>query len=65
MSDLAEYSKAMRDGNCEKCLRIEAYHNLEGYTPELVSVGLRALGEGKDAHLAIAEYMNKGAKHNG
>lgn len=57
-SDLERYFDAMRDGNIDACARIEQKHDLYGYPPELVSVGLKAVQDGKDKDLAVAEYMD-------
>ena len=57
MSQAATYVRAMIDGNHDMLMRIEQKHDLFGYPPEIVSIGLRAIDEGKDAHEAIALYI--------
>jgi len=59
MTDSEIYFKAMLTGSHETCSRIEQKHDLYGYPPELVSVGLNAVAEGKDAHEAIDAYMRE------
>jgi len=59
MNDAEVYFKAMLTGSHETCARIEQKHDLYGYPPELVSVGLNAAAEGKDAHEAIDAYMRE------
>jgi hypothetical protein len=58
VSLLARYHAAMRklDG-IDECLRIEQDYSLLGYPPEIVSVGLKAIDEGRDAHDAIDAYL--------
>lgn len=58
MSQLERYHKAMRsqDGSYI-CYRIERQHGLDGYPPELVSVGLKAIDEGKDGEAAVEAYI--------
>jgi hypothetical protein len=50
---------AMVAGQDRVCIAIEQEHGLFGYPPELVSVGLRAIDEGKDADEAIDAYINR------
>jgi hypothetical protein len=57
VSELAEYAKAMRSGDINAALRIENKHNLIGYPPEIVTVGLRAFDEGKDVNDAVDQYI--------
>lgn len=57
MSDLDRYAKAMIRGDTFTCVSIEESNDLFGYPPELVSVGLRAVGNGTDPHDAIEKYM--------
>lgn len=59
MNDAEVYFKAMIDGRIDICARIEQRHDLYGYPPELVTVGLKAVAEGKDAHEAIDAYMKE------
>lgn len=58
-TDAETYFKAMASGNHATCIRIEERHGLYGYPPEIVSVGLNAVAEGKDAHEAIEAYMQE------
>lgn len=60
--DLEDYAKAMVRGDHAKCVQIEEKHDLFGYSPELVSVGLRAIAEGKDAHAAIERHIRAAAE---
>jgi len=59
MNDAEVYFKAMLDGRIDRCARIEQRHDLYAYPPELVTVGLNAVAEGKDAHEAIDAYMKE------
>lgn len=60
MSDISEYAAALRRGHTSVCIRIEQAHDLFGYPPEIVSVGLHAIADGRDAEDAIADYMEHG-----
>lgn len=63
MADLAgRYFEAMRKGQDHVCARIEQDAGLWGYPPELVSVGLRAIDEGRDGTLAVMDYIDAGAQ---
>ena len=58
MSTLSEkYAQAMRAGNCGICYDIERRAALDGFPPELVSVGLLALEAGEDPYTAIEKHM--------
>ena len=57
MGLLQDYSKAMIAGDGDKCIRIEQKHELFGFPPELVSIGLEAIDNGLDADAAIDEYI--------
>lgn len=59
MDDAEVYFKAMIDGRIDTCAKIEQQHDLYGYPPELVTVGLKDVAEGKDAHEAIDAYMKE------
>ncbi len=64
MSLLNRYFAALRridDGGISECIRIEQDTGLFGYPPELVSVGLKAIDEGRDAHQAIHDYTGAAA----
>lgn len=58
MSELKRYIDAMRFGNTDACIRIEKQHDLYGYTPEIVSVGLAAVDRGEDAQAAIEAHFD-------
>lgn len=52
-----QYHQAMRRGDINACIRIEKQHDLHGYPPELVSIGLAAFDEGRDPHDAIDDCV--------
>lgn len=54
-----QYAAAMIAGNCGLCLEIERRHGLDGFTPEQVSIGLKALEDGLDPYRVIAEQMGQ------
>lgn len=56
-SDAQAYTAAMLRGDCDTCARIEQRHDMYGYPPEIVSIGLAAIAEGKDGHAAIDTYL--------
>ncbi|WP_158664375.1 hypothetical protein [Cupriavidus metallidurans] len=56
-SDAERYTRAMIDSDLTTLVRIEQKHNLYGYPPEIVSVGLHAVAEGKNAREAIDAYL--------
>lgn len=41
-ADLDRYLKGMVRGDCDGCLAIERKYGLDGYTPEAVTIWLRA-----------------------
>lgn len=55
--DRENYVKYLRTGNTEACLRIEEKYDLDGYPPNLVLIGLEAAISGKDAMLAVEDYI--------
>jgi len=55
--DLKNYIKCMTNGYPESCYRIECNHGLDGYTPELAMIGLKAISDGLDPHAEIESYM--------
>lgn len=61
MSEAQRYHDAMKRGYVDTCIRIEQSHDLFGYPPEIVSVGLAAFDAGKNPQDAVAEYLNQGA----
>lgn len=60
MTDAQRYVHAMINGDHNTLVRIEQKYDLYGYSPEIVTVGLRAIAEGKDGHAAIAAYIAGG-----
>ncbi|MBD1554669.1 hypothetical protein [Pseudomonas typographi] len=58
MSELKRYSEAMVRGDLATCIAIEQKHELYGYPPEIVSVGLEAHDEGRDVLLAVDRYLD-------
>ena len=58
-SQLAKYTRAILAGHHAECLRIERSFCLDGLPPELVSVGLKAIDEGKCADAAISAYVQQ------
>ncbi|MYZ41390.1 hypothetical protein [Schauerella aestuarii] len=56
-SDLERYGAAMLTGNVDACARIEQKHDLYGYPPEIVCIGLRAVADGQDMNAAIDDYV--------
>ncbi|MUV13541.1 hypothetical protein [Noviluteimonas gilva] len=59
MSVLSDrYINAMVSGNTELCIAIERQTGLFGYPPEIVSIGLRAIDEGRDPDAAIGAYID-------
>lgn len=58
MSKLSEqYAAAMVAGHSGVCFEIERKQGLDGFPPELVSVGLQALEAGQDPYKAIEKHM--------
>lgn len=56
-TDVQRYVRAMIDSDLDTLIRIEQEHGLFGYPPEIVTIGLRAIADGKDAHEAIDTYI--------
>ena len=56
-TQLEQYCDAMRRGVHEICIQIELDTGLVGYPPELVTLGLAAMQDGKDPHEAIDAYV--------
>jgi hypothetical protein len=52
---------AMLSGNHVQALAIERRHGLDGYPPDLVSVGLKAAAEGRDALEAVEAHIEESA----
>ena len=63
-TDLDLYSAAMLRGDYLTCVYIEEEHDLLGYPPEVVTVGLKAVAEGKDPNAAIENYMKEAKDDN-
>lgn len=58
MSKLSEqYGHAIVMGHLGVAFEIEKAQGLDGFPPELVSVGLQALEAGQDPYKAIEKYM--------
>ena len=58
MGLVQEYLKAMVDCDSSRAYAIECDFGLNGYPPELVSVGLAAIDVGEDPFDAINEYAD-------
>lgn len=56
-ADFHNYGRYLATNNLHGCVSIERRHGMFGYPPELVSVGLSALAEGRDADEAIHEHL--------
>lgn len=56
-NDLQRYAEAMRNDLSATCMAIEQKYDLYGYSPEVVTVGLRAAVEGKDVQYAVQNYL--------
>lgn len=56
-TDAERYTRAMIDGNLTALVLIERKHDLFGYPPEIVSIGLHAVAKGQDAHEAIDRHL--------
>lgn len=52
-----DYTNAMLRGDYRTCYKIEQDFGLDGYTPEVVLVGLYALTQGQDHYEAIDEFL--------
>ena len=52
-----DYNNAMLRGDSRTCYKIEQDFGLDGYSPEVVSVGLYALTQGKDHYEAIDDFL--------
>lgn len=61
MTQSERYYGAMKAGNDLLCARIEKAHDLYGYPPEVVSVGLNAYDAGLDVHAAVDAYTQGAA----
>jgi len=57
----ARYFAAMLAGQDTICSRIEQDHDLYGYPPQIVCIGLKAFDEGTSVQDAVAEYLNADA----
>jgi hypothetical protein len=55
--DLRDYHRHMLSGRADLCLEIECMHGLDGYPPEIVSVGLSAAAHGQDVDAAIENHL--------
>lgn len=59
MSVTQDYNAALISDDHWRLRQIETEHDLFGYPPQLVSVGLAAVDAGKDPHEAIEEFLHK------
>lgn len=57
--DLAAYHRALIRGNTELAVRIEKKHDLFGLPPQMVSLGLEAVANGRDPWQAIEQPMER------
>lgn len=56
--DRDDYWLAMLKADSKTCLKIEQHYSLDGYPPELVTIGLNAAAKyGVDPEMAIETYM--------
>lgn len=60
IEDKKAYGKAMMSGDVYRCLQIERKYELDGYSPELVGIGLNAAINGLCPLIAVDEYISKG-----
>jgi hypothetical protein len=63
MKLLEQYIKAMREDVLFICMGIEDDNGLYGLPPELVTVGLKAIDEGRDAWEEIDRYTTASDQH--
>lgn len=56
-TDTDLYTAAMISGHADTCIAIEKRNGLYGHPPQLVSIGLRAIEEGRDPHEAIDAFI--------
>jgi len=56
-TDTDLYMEAMISGHADTCIAIEKRNGLYGHPPQLVSIGLRAIEEGRDPHEAIDAFI--------
>jgi hypothetical protein len=60
MTESGRYLQAMLNGMTDTAIRIEQDHDLFGYPPEIVAIGLRAFDQGRNVQDAVAAYLNGG-----
>jgi len=58
MTPSQAYAAAMIAGRDAECIAIEKRYDLFGYPPDLVSIGLNAVTEGRDALEAVEAYLD-------
>jgi hypothetical protein len=58
VTDAQRYVHAMINSDHDTLVRIEQKHGLFGYPPEVVTIGLRAIADGKDGHAAIDAHID-------
>jgi hypothetical protein len=51
--DLEDYLKALTENNIDEALYIERKYGLDGYPPNIVTVGLSAKANGKNMYKAL------------
>lgn len=56
-ADLIQYHRALITNRTSYALQIEQKYLLDGYPPQIVSIGLQAASEGRDHLAAIDEYL--------
>lgn len=59
MTNMQRYNTAMIKCDHDMAWAIEREHGLNGYAPELVSVGLKAIDQGHEPHQAIEDYITQ------
>jgi len=60
----AQYYKAILHGNNDRAYAIEIENGLDGYSPEIVSVGLEAIDFGRDPTIEIKKYIKTKEKYS-
>jgi hypothetical protein len=62
MSELQRYAKALAGGDIDLCCSIERLHDLDGYPPTIVAIGLKAYDDGKDVGAVIDSVLVGGSE---
>jgi hypothetical protein len=55
--DLEDYCKALSENDIHECLYIERKYGLDGYPPNIVTVGLSAKANGKNMYKALDDAL--------